>query len=90
VYPGHLGVLTDTVGRAEEILAHHDRRLDETERHLKGGATSAAEIVVLLWGDGLTAHEYRFARGEAIAHLQRLQALGRVVQEGEDEWRVVA
>jgi glyoxylase-like metal-dependent hydrolase (beta-lactamase superfamily II) len=90
VYPGHLGVVTDTIGRAKEILAHHDRRLDETESHLKGGASSAAEIVVLLWGHGLTPHEQRFARGEAIAHLQRLRALGRVMQEGEDEWRAVA
>ncbi|HXH97536.1 MAG TPA: MBL fold metallo-hydrolase [Gaiellaceae bacterium] len=90
VYPGHHGLIRNTSERAAEIREHHRLRLDETERHLREGARTAAEVLVRIWGRDLTPHEQRFAYGEAISHLQRLQRLGRAAELAPDHWQATA
>jgi glyoxylase-like metal-dependent hydrolase (beta-lactamase superfamily II) len=87
VYPGHYPLIEDTAGRAVEIREHHHQRLDETERHLREGAVTPEDVLVRIWGRKLTPHEYRFAYGEAVSHLQRLEQLGRAAEVEPDEWR---
>lgn len=90
VYPGHRSLLTDAAGRAAEILAHHEQRLDETERHLREGARTPDEILVRIWGAHLSPHERRFAHGETLSHLQRLERLGRAGEEEAGRWHATA
>jgi glyoxylase-like metal-dependent hydrolase (beta-lactamase superfamily II) len=90
VYPGHHGLITDAAARAAEIRAHHEERLDETERHLREGARTPADVLLAIWGRKLTTHEQRFAYGEAVSHLQRLQGLGRAAELAPDHWQATA
>jgi glyoxylase-like metal-dependent hydrolase (beta-lactamase superfamily II) len=90
VYPGHYGLITDTAARAAEIVAHHEQRLDETERHLRAGARTPEDVLLAIWGRDLTVHERRFAYGEAVSHLQRLQRLGRATELAPDHWVATA
>jgi glyoxylase-like metal-dependent hydrolase (beta-lactamase superfamily II) len=90
VYPGHHAVIRNAAARATEIRAHHQHRLDETERHLREGARSPDDILVRIWGRDLTRHEQLFAYGEAVSHLQRLQQLGRARESAPDSWHAVA
>ncbi len=50
VYPGHHGLITDAAARAAEIGAHHQQRLDETERHLREGARTQEDVLVRISG----------------------------------------
>jgi hypothetical protein len=61
-------------------------RLDEHERALRAGARGAYEVVQHVWGDKLGFHEQRFALAEAIAHLERLERMGRAVQHEPSRW----
>lgn len=88
VYPGHRGTIDDTPARAAEISAHHDVRLAETEAALRAGAETAYAVVLAIWGDGLGFHERRFALVESIAHLERLEQLGRVESPAPGRWRL--
>jgi glyoxylase-like metal-dependent hydrolase (beta-lactamase superfamily II) len=90
VYPGHHGLISDVPARAVEILAHHRQRLDETERHLREGARTPEDVLVRIWGRRLTPHEQRFAYGEAVSHLQRLEQLGRATELAPDHWQATA
>jgi glyoxylase-like metal-dependent hydrolase (beta-lactamase superfamily II) len=87
VYPGHRGVIDRPAARAQEIAVHHAVRLDEHERALRDGARSAYEVAQLVWGGRLGFHEQRFALAEALAHIERLERLGRAVQIHPNRWR---
>jgi glyoxylase-like metal-dependent hydrolase (beta-lactamase superfamily II) len=87
VHGGHENTITDARGRAREIREHHDARLDETERHLREGAATPDEVLARLWDRDLSPHERRFAHGEAVSHLQRLEQLGRAAEVAPDRWR---
>ncbi len=90
VYPGHRGLIEHPAARALEIAVHHDVRLDEHERALRAGARSAYEVVQHVWGGKLGFHEQRFALAESIAHLERLERMGRAVQDEPNRWRPAA
>jgi glyoxylase-like metal-dependent hydrolase (beta-lactamase superfamily II) len=81
-YPGHRRMIEDVPARAAAIVEHHQQRLEIVERAVRGGATSAYEVAVRVWGDALGPHEIRFGVVEALAHLVRLEAEGRVCGEG--------
>jgi glyoxylase-like metal-dependent hydrolase (beta-lactamase superfamily II) len=87
VYPGHRSVVETPALRAQEIAMHHAIRLDEHEAALREGARSAYDAAQLVWGGRLGFHEQRFALAEALAHLERLEALGRAVQVEPNRWR---
>jgi glyoxylase-like metal-dependent hydrolase (beta-lactamase superfamily II) len=87
VYPGHRTVIETPALRAQEIVLHHAARLDEHEAALREGARSAYEVAQLVWGGRLGFHEQRFAVAEALAHIERLEQLGRAVQVEPNRWR---
>ena len=87
VYPGHHGLIENAAERAAEIREHHHERLDVTEQSLRDGATTPDDVLVAIWGRKLTKHEHRFAYGEAVSHLVRLERLGRAHEFEPGYWR---
>jgi glyoxylase-like metal-dependent hydrolase (beta-lactamase superfamily II) len=82
--PGHGDTVLDPVGRAREILEHHERRLDETAATLGPEPRSAYDVSLALFGGSLDASGRRFALAETIAHLERLVHGGRAARSGDD------
>ncbi len=85
--PAH-GPVTDSAhARVDELIAHHGRRLDETEAVIRGGARTAREAAAQLkWTrrerilDELDPFNQMLAVTETAAHLQLLAAQGRVTR----------
>ena len=73
-YPGHGEPLEDPAGRARELIAHHARRLEQTEQALAG---TAFEISHRLFPHAKAPTQRRFAVAETLSHLERLVAEGR-------------
>ncbi len=78
VLPAHGEPFDDLPGRVDELLAHHDRRLDATIGAIGGGERDAYAIARTLFPVLRSAHEERFALAETLAHLRYLQRRGRV------------
>ncbi len=75
--PGHRWLITDWRGRIEEIIAHHQSRLERTEEALAAGARTVLEVAAQLFDlERLTPHERRFALAETLAHLSYLREQG--------------
>ena len=89
VFPGHRRVVEEPARRAAEIRDHHAQRLDVHVEALRAGADTAYDVGRFVWGDGLGFHEKRFALVEAIAHLERLGAEGRAVEQEPSRWRAL-
>lgn len=90
VLPGHRSVIRDFRARIHELKQHHRHRLDEVVSilHANGGPCSAFQVAARMSWD-IIADDWRmfplmqkfFATGEAVAHLSRLAAEGRVRRE---------
>jgi glyoxylase-like metal-dependent hydrolase (beta-lactamase superfamily II) len=70
--PGHGDVIDDPAGRALELVAHHDRRLEQTAAALGGRPQSAYAISFILFPEPLSPTLRRFALAETRAHLEYL------------------
>jgi len=87
VYPGHGPVIRDVAGRAAQIRSHHEDRLRAVEEALACGPCTAYEVARTIWpADALGPHEERFALGEALAHLEHLEARGRARAVDANRW----
>ncbi len=90
--PGHKWLISDWRGRIEELIAHHEARLERTEEALAEGARTVLEVAAQLFDlERLTPHEWRFALAETLAHLEYLRARERAVsqdgrQNGGQRW----
>jgi glyoxylase-like metal-dependent hydrolase (beta-lactamase superfamily II) len=84
VYPGHGEPLRDPPGRARELIAHHQKRLDQTEQALGREGLTPFEISLKLFGDDLEPTNRRFAVAETLSHLERLVREGRAARAGAD------
>jgi glyoxylase-like metal-dependent hydrolase (beta-lactamase superfamily II) len=80
VYPGHRTLIVDAAGRVNELLAHHEARLDTCAAALVDATLSPYQLARHLWGDRLDYHQVRFAMVESAAHLVRLVALDRAAE----------
>ncbi len=83
VLPAHGGVFTNHRHRAEQIIQHHQYRLQEMLDIVKRQPHTAYEVASLAWGFGIDAALTMQlpATFEAIAHLEYMRALGTVVRE---------
>jgi glyoxylase-like metal-dependent hydrolase (beta-lactamase superfamily II) len=81
-YAGHRDPVHDPAGRAREIRAHHEERLDRAEDALDGVPLSAYDVSLALFSDDLSTTLRRFATAESLAHLERLVADGRAARAG--------
>ena len=89
--PGHRWLISDWRGRIEELIAHHELRLQHTLDALAAGATTVYEVSEKLFDlQRLTPHEWRFAMAEALAHLNCLHTRDQAVCEkaGVMRWRL--
>ena len=71
-FAGHREPIRDPVGRAQELLEHHRRRLDETLRALSAEPASGYEVSHRVFPSALAPALRRFALAETLAHLERL------------------
>ncbi len=86
--PGHRRLIEDWRGRLDELLVHHEARLGHTLDALAKGATTVYEVSLHVFeSERFTAHEWRFAVAETLAHLERLRLMGQAQCEG-DRWRL--
>lgn len=72
VVPSHGEPFYDANQRIDEIIAHHEERLDATRKAVEQGNTVFG-ICRELFPHIKTIHEMRFAIGETIAHLEYLR-----------------
>ena len=83
VLPAHEWRFRPLVGRVDELIAHHERRLLETENLLeqRPGSTVFQLAQLLPWSarwEKLGGFQRRAAMGETLSHLTLLQSRGRV------------
>lgn len=79
VLPAHGRVFEGLHARLRELEGHHARQLDTVAQACAGAGRTAAELLDVMFARELNLHTLMFAMGEAIAHLNHLQAQGRVV-----------
>lgn len=77
VWPGHGEVLYDVQKRIEELVIHHEKRLDIIAE-LASDRTGFAIAEVLFSEKKLTSHQWRFAIAETLAHLEYLANENRI------------
>ncbi len=77
VLPGHGPIFHDLSGRINELLAHHEERLEEMRREIEGGPKTSFEVSRKVFRYGLSIYERCFALAETLAHLDHLVLLGR-------------
>ena len=92
VMPAHGDPFTDLAGRVDEILAHHDARLDAVLAALGSRERDAYAVARDLFPKLRSAHEERFALAETLAHLRYLELRGRVTMTdgARATWKVAA
>lgn len=82
--PGHGEPIRDPAARAREIVAHHEKRLDETEAALDGTPRTGFEVSLAVFGRVLSPTQRRFAVAETLSHLERLVRAGRAARAGAE------
>jgi glyoxylase-like metal-dependent hydrolase (beta-lactamase superfamily II) len=71
--PGHKWLITDWRGRIEELIAHHQQRLEHTQDAIQPVPRTVLQVAAQLFDlERLTPHEWRFALAETLAHLNYL------------------
>lgn len=78
VFPGHGPLFYDLEGRADEIIRHHQERLDIMHSSFAGEQATPVDIASRVFTQDLTDHQLRFAVAETLAHLEHLALEGRV------------
>jgi glyoxylase-like metal-dependent hydrolase (beta-lactamase superfamily II) len=84
VLPGHGPVFHDVAGRVDELLSHHEERLDEMHASFRGEPATAFGVSRRVFPEDLSPHQLRFALAETLAHLELLSDAGRA-ERLEDE-----
>ena len=74
--PGHGEPIADPAGRARQLIAHHEERLEATAATLGDEPRSGYDVSFPLFGDDLKPAARRFAVAETLSHLERLVIAG--------------
>jgi glyoxylase-like metal-dependent hydrolase (beta-lactamase superfamily II) len=87
VLPAHEYRFSDLAGRIDEMITHHDDRLDEIEGIIDAhpGSTAWEITLQLHWSrpwDEIETFMQRQANGETVAHCLLLELRGRVLRRG--------
>lgn len=77
VLPGHGPVFHDLDGRIDELLLHHEERLEIMRREILDGPKTSFDVSGRVFRDDLTLYEHCFALAETLAHLDHLVLEGR-------------
>jgi len=86
VLPSHGQAFYGLHERIDELIEHHQARLERAEEAAGQGRT-ATEIMPALFDRKLDAHQLGFALGEALAHLNFLVFKGRLERHVDDAGR---
>ncbi len=86
VFPSHGQAFYGLHARIDELIGHHETRLERAETAAGDGRT-AADIMPTLFDRELDAHQLGFALGEALAHLNYLVRRGRLKRHIDDAGR---
>lgn len=80
--PGHKTLIHDWRGRIEELLAHHEERLQATLRAVQDGRHTPYEVSLALFDSSrFTPYEWRFALAEGLSHLDYLYHRGQLTRD---------
>jgi glyoxylase-like metal-dependent hydrolase (beta-lactamase superfamily II) len=77
VLPGHGPLFHDLGGRIDELLSHHEERLELMLREIEGTPKTPFEVSCKVFRYGLSLYERCFALAETLAHLEHLVLEGR-------------
>ena len=83
-YPAHGSIVERGSQRAEQIVLHHERRLDGMLDVVKLGPTTAWSVMVESFRPHLNPLEQRLALRETVSHLEYLKAGSRVASFDEE------
>jgi len=84
--PGHKRLIENWSGRIQELLGHHEERLELTLEAIADHQETPYDVAERIFQTSrFTAHEWRFAIAETLAHLQRLCLSGKIIQEGDQQ-----
>jgi glyoxylase-like metal-dependent hydrolase (beta-lactamase superfamily II) len=86
VLPGHGPIFHDLEGRIEELLRHHEERLEEMRREIEAGPKTPFDVSAAVFRETLTLYERCFALAETLAHLDHLVLEGRAEREEAAEY----
>ncbi len=86
VIPSHGKPFYGANERINEIIKHHDQRLDETLEAIRTDST-VNDVCGRIFHPHLTVHETRFAIGETLAHLEYLRHADQCERvEVDEQW----
>lgn len=74
--------------RVKALVAHHEERLQLLEKNCEV-PRQAGNLLSVLFDRPLDTHQTMFAMGEAIAHLNHLERLGRLVRTVDAEGKIL-
>ncbi|MEX0667499.1 MAG: MBL fold metallo-hydrolase [Acidimicrobiia bacterium] len=77
-YPAHGALVEHGSARAEQLLAHHQRRLTDMLEVIDPNGSSAWEVMEKVFRPNLGPIEQRLALRETIAHLEHLRLEGKL------------
>jgi glyoxylase-like metal-dependent hydrolase (beta-lactamase superfamily II) len=81
-YPGHREPFTNWKERIDQLLHHHQQRLQWFLDFLVEPCT-AWQCCQRLFGNQLSIHQLRFALSETLAHLIFLEKQGKIKRDGD-------
>jgi glyoxylase-like metal-dependent hydrolase (beta-lactamase superfamily II) len=84
VLPGHGPVFHDLEGRIDELLRHHEERLDVMYAEIEAHPKTAFEVSSAVFRETLTLYERCFALAETLAHLDLLVLQGKAERTGDE------
>jgi glyoxylase-like metal-dependent hydrolase (beta-lactamase superfamily II) len=89
VLPGHGPIFHDLDGRIEELLHHHEERLEVMRREIKDEPKTPFAVSGKVFREDLTLYEHCFALAETLAHLDHLTLEGRAerIEDGTVAYR---
>jgi glyoxylase-like metal-dependent hydrolase (beta-lactamase superfamily II) len=82
-FAGHGPTIGDPAGRARELIAHHDGRLEETTAAVDDNPRTAYDVSLRLFPGPLPSVLRRFALAESRAHLEYLALRERITRVAE-------
>ena len=89
VLPGHGPLFHDLRGRIDELLGHHEERLELMLQEIEGAPKTPFEVSRKVFRYGLSLYERCFALAETLAHLEQLVLEGRAerTEDGTSSFR---
>lgn len=83
-YPAHREIIERGAARVEQLLLHHERRLNQMRDRAVDSPLTAWELVGSIFRPNLTVIQQRLALRETVSHLEYLRLRSRLGIEERD------